>query len=397
MPQGFLNHFNERIFVSTRVAMVSTYPPTQCGIATFARSMSNAMISLGHDVHIVRLADGSPAPRPSAVIHEHRGADDLPRTIHAINASDVAVIQHEFGIYGGPDGREVLDLLGELDVPAITVLHTVVTSPSNGQRRVMQGLLNGSEAIVTLSQSAAHALMRTYDVDRARLHVIHHGSPDFGNLKRPYGLRLKPRILTWGLLSEGKGIEWGITALSLLRDIDPLPDYYVVGQTHPKVLARDGLRYRRELERLAERLDVRKQVHFVDGYLDTQGLMRLVTSADVYLLPYDTRDQVTSGVLVEALVAGGPVVATRFPHAVELLSDGSGVLVQHESPSSIAEALRGIIQNPYTHRRMRDLTDRKGNEFLWPSVGASMASLTNSVLRRQSLTGTPQRAERIPA
>lgn len=377
--------------------MVSTYPPTQCGIATFARSMANAMLHLGQDVHIVRLADGSSTTRPSAVVHEHRGGTDLARTVHAINAGDVAIIQHEFGIYGGPDGREVLDLLGELTVPVITVLHTVVTSPSNGQRRVMQGLLNGSDAVVTLSHSAAHSLVRTYDVERTRLHVIPHGSPDFGRLKRPYGLRLKPRILTWGLLSEGKGIEWGITALSLLRDLDPLPDYYIVGQTHPKVLAREGMKYRHELERLAERLNVRRQVHFVDGYLDTHGLMRLISSADIYLLPYDSRDQVTSGVLVEAIVAGGPVVATRFPHAVELLSDGSGMLVQQESPSSIADALRGIIQNPYTHRRMRDLTDRKGDEFLWPSIGASVCALTNALSRKGSVPSVSPRAERIPA
>lgn len=378
--------------------MLSTYPPTQCGIATFARSMANAMNGLGQDVRIMRLGDGGPSPRSSIVIHDHRGDGDIPRTTHALNGHDVVILQHEFGIYGGPDGREVVDILGELTVPAITVLHTVVTTPSNNQRRVMQGLLNGSDAVVVLSHSASHALTRTYDVDRTRLHVIPHGSPDFGLPKRPYGLRLKPRILTWGLLSDGKGIEWGITALSLLQDIDPLPDYFVVGQTHPKVQARDGLRYRHELERLATRLGVRAQVHFVDGYLDTQGLTRLINSADMYLLPYDTRDQVTSGVLVEAMVAGGPVVATRFPHAVELLSDGSGVLVQHESPTSIADGLRSIIQNPYTHRRMRDMTNRKGQEFLWPNVGAAMSTLTHAVARRaRTMSPAAARAERIPA
>jgi glycosyltransferase involved in cell wall biosynthesis len=359
--------------------------------------MANAMNGLGQDVRIMRLSGGDPQPRSTVVIHDHRGEGDTPRTIHTLNSHDVVIIQHEFGIYGGPDGREVVDFLAELTVPAITVLHTVVTTPSNNQRRVMQGLLNGSDAIVVLSHSASHALTRTYDVDRSRLHVIPHGSPDFGLPKRPYGLRLKPRILTWGLLSDGKGIEWGIMALSLLQDLDPLPDYYVVGQTHPKVVARDGLRYRHELERLATRLGVRDQVHFIDGYLDTQGLTRLINSADMYLLPYDTRDQVTSGVLVEAMVAGGPVVATRFPHAVELLSDGSGVLVQHESPASIAEGLRSIIQNPYAHRRMRDLTDRKGADFLWPSVGASMISLTHAVARKARYSASPARAERIPA
>ncbi len=384
--------------MTPRIAMVSTYPPTQCGIATFARAMTRAMTRLGQDVRIVQLSEETPPQRSTIVIHEHKGTFDIQRTAHVLNSHDVVILQHEFGIYGGPDGREVIDLLAELTVPVITVLHTVVTAPSNNQRRVMQGLLNGSDAVVALSHSASHALTRTYDVQRTRLHVIPHGSPDFGRIKRPYGLRMKPRILTWGLLSEGKGIEWGIRALPLLHDLDPLPEYYIVGQTHPKVVAREGLRYRQELERLAETLHVRNQVHFVDGYLDTQGLTHLINSADVYLLPYDTQDQVTSGVLVEAMVAGGPVVATRFPHAVELLSDGSGALVQHQNPASIAEALRSIIQNPYTHRRMRDLTDQKGQDFLWPSVGASMSALTHAVARRA--TATPPvsaNVERIPA
>jgi hypothetical protein len=123
--------------------------------------MANAMNGLGQDVRIMRLSGGDPQPRSTVVIHDHRGEGDTPRTIHTLNSHDVVIIQHEFGIYGGPDGREVVDFLAELTVPAITVLHTVVTTPSNNQRRVMQGLLNGSDAIVVLSHSASHALTRT--------------------------------------------------------------------------------------------------------------------------------------------------------------------------------------------------------------------------------------------
>jgi len=225
------------------------------------------------------------------------------------------------------------------------------------------------------------SLVRTYDVDMDRTTVIPHGAPDVRGSFRPHNIRMRPRILTWGLLSEGKGIEWGIAALSLLRDIDPMPDYYVVGQTHPKVAARDGHKYRHHLGQLAVKYGVADRVHFVDGYLDSNGLNGMITSADMYLLPYDTREQVTSGVLAEALVAGGPVIATRFPHAIEMLGDGTGLLVRQQSPNSIAEAIRTVIRDPHERRRMREKSAAKAAGLLWPAVGASMTSLTHAITR----------------
>ena len=367
--------------MSQQVAMISTYPPTQCGIATFARSMATAMNRLGQDVRILRLSDGDIRPASSIILGDHMSSVDIPRSAHLLNQSDAVIIQHEFGIYPGDDGDGVIDLLSEVRVPVITVLHTVSERPTHSQRRIMQGLLHASNATVALSHSALESLVRTYDVERERTVVIPHGAPDVRGSYRPYNVRMRPRILTWGLLSEGKGIEWGIAALSLLRDVDPMPDYYVVGQTHPKVAARDGHRYRHELGEIARKFGVADRVHFVDGYLDNNGLTRLITSADMFLLPYDTHEQVTSGVLAEALVAGGPVIATKFPHAVELLGDGTGILVKQQSPNSIAEAIRRVIRDPEERRRMREKSAAKASGLLWPTVGAAMTSLTHAVTR----------------
>lgn len=384
--------------MSQKVAMVSTYPPTQCGIATFARSMATSMNRLGQDVRILRLSDGELRPTSSIILGDHASNADIPRSAHVLNDSDVVVLQHEFGIYPGDDGDGVLDLLSEIRVPVITVLHTVSERPTYSQRRIMQGLLHASNATVTLSHSALESLVRTYDVEIDRTVVIPHGAPDVRGSFRPHNIRMRPRILTWGLLSEGKGIEWGIAALALLRDVDPMPDYYVVGQTHPKVAARDGHRYRHELGELARKFGVADRVHFVDGYLDNNGLTRLITSADMYLLPYDTREQVTSGVLAEALVAGGPVIATKFPHAVELLGDGTGILVKQQSPNSIAEAIRMLIRDPHERRRMREKSAAKASSLLWPAVGASMTSLTHAVGRSVRHFRTPEHlAARISA
>lgn len=384
--------------MSKKVAMVSTYPPTQCGIATFARSMAASMNRLGQDVRILRLTDGQMRPSSPMILGDFGSSADVPRSAHVLNEQDAVILQHEFGIYPGDDGDGVLDLIGEIRVPVITVLHTVSERPSHRQRRIMQGLLYASNATVTLSHSAMESLVRTYDVDMNSTVVIPHGAPDVRGSSRPHNIRMRPRILTWGLLSEGKGIEWGIAALALLRDVDPMPDYYVVGQTHPKVAARDGHRYRHELGEIARKFGVADRVHFVDGYLDNHGLTQLITSADMYLLPYDSNEQVTSGVLAEAVVAGGPVIATKFPHAVELLGDGTGALVKQQSPNSIAEAIRMVIRDPQERRRMREKSAAKASSLLWPTVGASMTALTHALSRPLGHVGNPAHlADRLSA
>jgi glycosyltransferase involved in cell wall biosynthesis len=352
------------------------------------------MNRLGQNVRILRLADGEIRPTSSIIMGDHQSTHDLPRSAHLLNDNDAVILQHEFGIYPGEDGDGVLDLLSEIRVPVISILHTVSERPTHRQRRVMQGILHASNAAVVLSHSAMESLVRTYDVDMDRTTVIPHGAPDVRGSFRPHNIRMRPRILTWGLLSEGKGIEWGIAALALLRDIDPMPDYYVVGQTHPKVAARDGHKYRHQLGELAKKYGVADRVHFVDGYLDNNGLNGIITSADMYLLPYDTHEQVTSGVLAEALVAGGPVIATRFPHAVEMLGDGTGLLVRQQSPNSIAEAIRTVIRDPHERRRMREKSAAKASGLLWPTVGASMTSLTHAITRstRQFLHSGQQEA-----
>lgn len=386
--------------MSLQVAMLSTYPPTQCGIATFARSLSDAMAAAGHDVNIVSVGShGRPHSNP-VVVAEHRGSRDLPRTASVLNSHDAVIVQHEFGIYPGADGEGILDILGQLHVPVVSVMHTVIEQPSDRQRRITQALLNASDATVVMSKSALRSLLRAFDVDMKRMHVIPHGAPDMGVVARAGAVRMRPRVLTWGLLGPGKGIEWVIEAMSYLRDLDPAPEYFVVGQTHPNVVRRDGYQYRDALANMARKLRVDDRVRFVDGYLDKSALIRLVTSADMYVLPYDARDQVTSGVLVEAMVAGGPVIATRFPHAAELLGDGTGALVEHGNPMSMAQAIRRLIEDPTLRVRMRDLTLQKAQAFLWPSVGHRFSQLTLDVLQaRKPIHGAsrPVLAEQVPA
>lgn len=370
--------------MSPDVAIVSTYPPTQCGIATFARSLGTSMAQSGARVDIVALGEHSGTPSESVVVHHHRDRADLPVTSHVLNGHDVVILQHEFGIYGGPDGREVLDILHHVTVPVITVLHTVLRTPSSNQRRVLQGILNATEAVVVMSEAAHQKLARNYAVRPGSLSVIPHGAPDL----RPRGsggpASPRKRILTWGLLSEGKGIEWGIEAIGHLKAQGIDVDYVIAGRTHPKVLAREGDVYRRHLEALACSRGVLEHVRFVDDYLDGAALGELIRSADAFLLPYDNNDQVTSGVLVEAMIAGGPVIATRFPHARELLSGDVGIVVPQRDARAMADAIARVVTDELAATRMRRRTLAIGESFLWSSVGAEYVLLAQGLARRRS-------------
>jgi glycosyltransferase involved in cell wall biosynthesis len=367
-----------------KIAMLSTFPPTQCGIATFTQSLASAMAQ-GNDVNIIRLNPDEYSKFNSSVIHEHASLDDLILTGHVMNSHDVAIIQHEFGIYGGRDGEDLLQILGALRIPAVTVLHTVINAPTLNQRRVMQGIINSSNLLVTMTEIARRNLIRNYDVKPERVRVIAHGSPDLRTALSLNAGHRNPRFLTWGLISEGKGIEWGIDALALLKDMDPMPEYVVAGRTHPKVLERDGEAYRNNLIRRAASLGVLGQLTFVDSYLTPEQLAALVSTSDAILLPYDSREQVTSGVLVEALVAGGPVIATRFPHAVEVLTGGAGLLVNHEDPEDIASALRMAITNPRVSESLKMGASEISHSYLWNSVGGAYSELVEELVKPKVL------------
>jgi glycosyltransferase involved in cell wall biosynthesis len=292
-----------------------------------------------------------------------------------LNRHDVAIVQHEYGVYGGDDGDDVLRVLAMLSVPAVVVLHTVLTEPTAHQRAVLNGVLAAATAVVTMSETAQARLVTGYQVPAGRVHVIPHGAPDSAAVWPAPHQNSHRQVVTWGLLGPGKGIEWGIEAMALLGDLRPAPRYVVAGRTHPKVLARQGERYRDFLASRAERLGVRDRVRFDSRYLDADSLRRLVADADVVLLPYDSRDQVTSGVLIEAVTSRTPVVATRFPHAVELLSDGAGVLVDHEDPASIAAALRLVLTDSAAASGMAAAAGLAARTLGWASVAREYCRL----------------------
>jgi glycosyltransferase involved in cell wall biosynthesis len=360
-----------KLFVSYGV--LSTYPPTQCGIATFSNALVESLRSPKDVVGVVSVVDGPQAPSHPEVVHQWvRGEIGGSAAAAAVlNSYDVAIIQHEYGIFGGRDGADVLEVVRALWVPTIVVLHTVLVTPTDHQRAILEELARNCVTVVTMTQTARQRLIDHYRVDPGTIRVIPHGAVDNRSGRAVEHVRSDaqaPVILTWGLIGEGKGIEWAIEAMAELSDLRPTPRYCVVGQTHPRVLEQHGEQYRESLVARAHEMGVTHSVHFDARYLDRADLNRLVQQADVVLLPYDSREQVTSGVLIEAVTAGKPVVSTGFPHANELLSSGAGLVVERQDPAGIAAALRRVLTEPGLATAMAAEASRIAPELLWPAV-----------------------------
>jgi glycosyltransferase involved in cell wall biosynthesis len=362
---------------------LSSAPPTACGIATFSAALGSALMRQGADVRIVRVLD-VPEPRSASVFPVigdlvAAKSSTIGPASEALNECDVVFIQHEYGLYGGPDGTAILPVLEGIHVPTLAILHTVLPFPTPHQVYVLNEVIRNVDSVVVMTSAAEATLRRVNDVGDALVTVIPHGAA-IADRYAATPRRARKLLLTWGLIGPGKGIEWVIDALAKLKDIVPAPLYVIAGRTHPKVLAYEGDVYRRMLEQRVQDNDVSEMVVFDNSYRDLPSLNHLISSADVVLLPYDSVDQATSGVLVDAIAAGRPVIATTFPHAVELLSEGAGLVVEHKDPDAISRALRRTICEPKFAEDMQREAQRIAPSLGWDAVATQYLELTDRML-----------------
>jgi polysaccharide biosynthesis protein PslF len=374
--------------MTTRFGFVSTFPPTQCGLATFTAALRGALLhSTTDEGWVVRLVD-APEPRPGDEVVAQLIAGDsasLRQAAAQLNLCDVAIVQHEYGVYGGADGSEILHLLEQVRVPSVVVLHTVLTDPAPHQRQVLESVIAKAGAVVTMTMAARERLAAVYAADMTKVRIIAHGAPAMEtSMAEPTFRTGQFTVLTWGLLGPGKGIEWGIEAMAMLRDLQPMLRYVVAGQTHPKVLLREGDAYRDRLREQARQGELGPWITFDGYYRNPSALASLIHSADVVLLPYDSAEQVTSGVLIEAVAAGKPVVATRFPHARELLAGGAGVLVPHADPTAIAAAIRSLVTRRDVMARMAAAATATAPQLLWPAIADQYRELAGQLITAEA-------------
>ncbi|PYP82969.1 MAG: glycosyl transferase family 1 [Blastocatellia bacterium AA13] len=360
---------------------VGTYPPRECGIATFTHDLRNAILNLRTDSQPGVIAiTGAPErePYPGEVIFEIRQQrlSDYRLAAEYINLSSVEVVnvQHEFGIFGGPEGRYITEFLKALRKPAVTTLHTVLSQPPPEFRDALSRVASLSDHLVVLNSKAIPILNEVYGVPREKVTMIPHGVPDVpfvdpNYYKDNFGVEGRLVLLTFGLLSRNKGIEMTLEALPEVVKAHPEVVYIVLGATHPEVRRNNGEEYRLWLHRRVRELGLTEHVIFYDRYVALDALLEFIGACDIYVTPYQSKEQIVSGTLAYAIGMGKAVVSTPYLYAEELLSDGRGSLVEFGNAAHLSETLCRLIQNQAERHQMRKRAYEYGRNMIWSEVG----------------------------
>jgi glycosyltransferase involved in cell wall biosynthesis len=392
----------QRVTDIHRIAFVGDYLPRKCGIATFTSDLRNAVAALGRrfECPVVAVNDRAEGYAYPPEVRFEMPEADLPLYQQAadflnLTNVDVVCVQHEFGIFGGPAGSHLLALLRRLRTPIVTTLHTVLREPNADQRRVMQDLIRLSTRLVVMAAKGETLLREVYGAPPGKIDLIPHGIPDTSFVdpnyfKDEFDVAGRQVLLTFGLLSPNKGIEYALQALPAIVKEFPNVVYVVLGQTHPNLLREQGETYRLSLERLAKDLGVQKHVVFFNRFVELEELKSFIGAADLYLTPYLNEAQITSGTLSYAFGAGKAVVSTPYWHATELLAEGRGVLVPFRDATAIAQAVLQLLRDEPRRHAMRKNAYRLSREMVWSSVAAQylksfeQARLDHSFLGRRS-------------
>lgn len=373
----------------SRECFVGTYPPRECGIATFTYDLRRAVCALraesqpdvialtntSANSHSVRSDNYSYPPEVVFEIRQQR-LSDYRLAAEYVNLSGVEVVnvQHEFGIFGGPEGRYLTEFLKGLRKPVVTTLHTVLAEPQPGYLDSLRRVAALSDHLVVLNSRAIPILQDLYGVPAEKVTLIHHGVPDVpfvdpNYYKDKFGVEGRLVILTFGLLSRNKGIELMLEALPAVVRTHPEVVYLVLGATHPEVRRNDGEEYRLWLQRRVRELKLEDHVIFYDRYVELSELLEFIGACDIYVTPYQSREQIVSGTLAYAVGMGKAVVSTPYLYAEELLAEGRGALVGFGDYGALSETLCRLIENQAERHQMRKRAYEYGRQMIWPEVG----------------------------
>ncbi|MGD0969391.1 MAG: glycosyltransferase family 4 protein [Candidatus Aquilonibacter sp.] len=369
------------------VLLLGSYPPRECGIATFMHDVKTSFDqAFGSRTDVIAIDEpGGEARRyPSEVVARLREQDrysykEIARFIDR-HPAEILNIQHEYGLFGGERGEWLVDLLDEVTKPVVITMHTVLPEPDEVMLRVTRELCERADRVVSLSVTGRDLLERVYGVDPERLRVIHHGVPDVPFTatdapKASFGIGQRMVISTFGLINRGKGLEYAIEAMRDVVKRHPEALYLILGETHPVVRRREGESYRESLQELVRSYGLQYNVQLIDKYLDFDELVSYLQATDIYLTPYLNPVQVVSGTLAYAVGCGKAIVSTPYLYAQELLAYGRGFLCEFRDARTIAENVTALLDDPSLCRATERRAYRFGRQMTWPHVAREYGRL----------------------
>ncbi|MDY6988895.1 MAG: glycosyltransferase family 4 protein [Thermodesulfobacteriota bacterium] len=373
------------------VAVIGNYLPRQCGIATFTTDLVEALSTEAPGINCWALAindkpEGYAYPEKVRFeINQNKLADySVASEFLNINQADIVCVQHEYGLFGGPAGSHLLKLLGEIRMPVVTTLHTVLRDPAPEYREVMCKLSDLSDKLIVMSWKAFDFLKDIYAVPEQKIAFIHHGIPDTPFVdpnfyKDQFGVEGQKVLLTFGLLSPNKGIENMLWALPSIIKRHPDVTYIILGATHPHVLKSHGEEYRISLQQLVRKLNISDHVIFRNRFVELKELCEFLGTADIYVTPYLEEAQITSGTLIYAMGTGKPVISTPYWYATEMLAEGRGRVVPFNDPGAMAEQVIDLLDNATERHTIRKKAYTFCRQAVWKEVSRKYLEVFNQV------------------
>lgn len=377
---------------------ISSYVPKECGIATFTNNLFTSYQDLYASAGKITAIDGMPPceyPTEVDFVIDKNKISDYTTAARQINAADIEVVnlQHEFGLFGGPEGRNIVQLLDKLKKPVVTTVHTILQQPTMGYYTSLVKVMQRSQRVVVMSNRAIKILRDIYYVPREKIVMIPHGVPDLPFVetepsKQELGLNGRFVMLSFGLLSPGKGIELVLESLPEVVRSHPDLLYIVLGKTHPEVAKIHGERYRKSLKKIVRKNKLENNVLFIDKFVTYEELYKYISASDVYVTPYHSQEQITSGTLAYAVALGKVVVSTPYRYAEEVLAEDRGYLVPFNNPEAMAGTLGGILSHREDMQKTRRAAYAYGRSMIWPRVAELYHGVFEEVHKEFTLNKT---------
>ncbi|MDD2314927.1 MAG: glycosyltransferase family 4 protein [Proteiniphilum sp.] len=378
-----------------KIAIIGNYPPRQCGIATFTKDLNEGFKEIGVTTAIVAMNDGlNQYDYPDDVVFEVE-QNVMASYIYAAqylnaNSFDAVILQHEFGIFGGEDGKNIIQLLTRLRIPIITTFHTVIDNPTVNQHKVVTEIARLSQKLVCISQKGIELLNDIYGLPVEKCVHIHHGvhqyiPADISRLRKKLGVENKKVLLTFGLLSPNKSIEVVINALPEVVEKNADIVYVVLGATHPHVIKQDGEDYRLKLIRLVGKLGLEKNVIFINRFVSNEELFSFLALCDIYVIPYMGEKQISSGTLIYTMAAAKPIISTPFWYAKEMLSEERGLLFDFQDSQSLSKQINMLFENEERRKTIAQNAFNLAKTCYWSLISRQYDELAELLIEEDRL------------